>query len=475
MTKPTADTCHAVNRELFDFIKASPTPYHAVAHIREMLTDAGLTPLTESEKWALEPGRGYFVTRNGSSLIAFKVPKGGFSGFMMAAAHCDSPCFKIKENATLSDGAYARLSVEKYGGMLCSTWMDRPLSAAGRVVVRTEKGAAVKLADLSEPCAIIPSVAIHMNRNANDSASFNPAVDMLPLFAAENVPYAAADCGSSENIGTACNAPCSGLSDPVGAGDAAHGGESFRSRAARAAGVCESDILSADMFLYNPQPPVEWDGFIAAPRLDDLQCAYAAVRAFAGSTPAGAVPVCCIFDNEEVGSQTKQGAASTFLADTLRRICLALGISGDGYQRCIASSFLVSCDNAHAVHPNHPEYMDKNHAVYMNRGIVIKYNANQRYTSDAVSSAIFKLMCERAQVPVQYYANRADMPGGSTLGNIANTQVSLNTVDVGLPQLAMHSAYETAGALDTAYMVRALSLFFGSALHMDSDGEYTVE
>ena len=432
-----------MNQSLFDYIAACPTAYHAVDHTALLLEKAGYTELHEHTKWNLEGGKGYFVTRNGSSLIAFRAPvTKDFSGFMMTAAHGDSPCFKVKENAEMSDGHHLRLSVEKYGGMLCASWTDRPLSVAGRVLIRTEQGIATKLVDLSDPCAIIPNVAIHMNRNANDGMSYNPAVDMIPL------------CGEASEAGF------------------------LRKRIAEAVGVSEEDILTTDLFLYNPRAGVEWSGYISAPRLDDLQCAFSSLTAFleAGRREAqpDTVPVFCLFDNEEVGSQTKQGAASTFLYDTLSRVMDSCGFTRDELTRKLASSFLVSCDNAHGVHPNHPEYQDKNHAVYMNGGVVVKYNANQRYTTDGVSAALFGLICERAGVPVQRYANRADMPGGSTLGNIANTQVSLNTVDIGLAQLAMHSAYETAGARDTALMVKALTAFFLSRITAEGGGAYTV-
>ena len=427
-----------MNKELFDFIAKSPTPYHAVKNVCDELSAKGYTELSESKKWNLEPGKGYYVTRNCSSVIAFRVPEKDFSGFMMTASHCDSPCFKIKENAELADKYYVRLSTEKYGGMLCSTWLDRPLAVAGRITIRTEKGISVRLVDTEKPCAVIPNVAIHMNRSANDNMSYNPAVDMLPLF-----------CGGDDK-------------------------GSFRALIAKTAGCDESDILTTDLAVYNPQYGTEWNGYISAPRLDDLQCAFGALEAFVSAEKAESLPVYCLFDNEEVGSQTKQGAASTFIACVLERISENLGLSGAEHYAKIANSFLLSCDNAHAVHPNHPEYQDKNHAVYMNEGIVIKYNANQRYTSDAVSAAIFQLVCEEAEVPFQRYANRADMPGGSTLGNIANTQVSLNTVDIGLPQLAMHSSYETAGAKDTEYYVKALTCFYGKSLSMENDGEYKL-
>ncbi|MBQ4112140.1 MAG: M18 family aminopeptidase [Clostridia bacterium] len=432
-----------MNESLLTYISACPTAYQAVEHTAEILEAAGYQHLREGCLSSLAAGRGYYVTRNGSSLIAFRTPSStDFRGFMITAAHDDSPCFKIKENAELCDGRTLRLAVEKYGGMLCATWMDRPLAVAGRVTVRTSGGISVRPVVLSDTTGIIPSVAIHMNRNANDGASYNPAVDMLPLM------------GEASDAGL------------------------LRRRLAEALNVAEADILTTDLFLYNPQPGMEWSGYISAPRLDDLQCAYASLSAFLTAGEASAipdtVPVFCLFDNEEVGSQTKQGAASTFLFDTLTGICEAVGLSHAGMIGKLSSSFMVSCDNAHAVHPNHPEYRDPNHAVYMNGGVVIKYNANQRYTSDAVSAGLFALICERAGVPIQYYANRADMMGGSTLGNIANTQVSLNTVDIGLPQLAMHSSFETAGAKDTAYLVNALTTFFSTELLDCGEGEYRL-
>ena len=421
-----------MNQALFSYIAACPTAFQAAAHTAALLEAEGYRLLRETEEWTLEPGGRYYVMRNGSSLIAFRLPKGRPVGFMMTAAHGDSPTFKIKENAELTGENETRLSVEGYGGMLCASWMDRPLSVAGRAMVRTEDGVAMRLIDLHDDLALIPNVAIHMNRDANNGAKYNFAVDMQPLYGEK-------------------------------------GG--FRRRIAEAAGVAEEDLLTHDLFLYNPQPGVEWGGYISAPRLDDLQCAFAALQGFLTAGESQSAAVYCLFDNEEVGSQTKQGAASTFLRETLERICDALGLT---LRTMAAGSFLLSCDNAHAMHPNHPEYADKNHAVRMNGGVVIKYNASQRYTTDAVSAALFQTVCEAAGVPFQRYANRPDMAGGSTLGSIANTQVSLNMADIGLAQLAMHSAFETAGAEDTAHMVQALKTFFGMTLRSGGDGTYQL-
>ena len=417
------------NTALFDFIAHCPTAFHTAATVCEALTAAGYTRLAESDAWTLEAGRGYFVSRGASSVIAFRAPE-AFGGFVIAAAHGDSPAPKIKENADLKSADYTELSVEPYGGMIFSTWFDRPLSVAGRVIVRTEGGIAARLCDLGVPAAVIPNVAIHMNRTMNDGTKLNAVVDLLPLY---------------------------------GGADA----EPLRARGAALLGVAADDILSADLFVYNPQAGVEWNGYISAPRLDDLQCVYAALHGFLDAGCGAAAKVLAVFDNEEVGSRTQQGAASTFLCDVLRRVSAAFGRD---YDAAVAGSLMLSCDNAHAIHPNHPEYADKNHQVRMNGGVVIKYNANRNYATDAWSAALFRVICTRAGVPVQLYANRADMPGGSTLGNIANTQVSLPTVDIGAAQLAMHSAYETAGAADTAYLYRAIKQAFETTLTAVSDG-----
>lgn len=425
----------SINRELLDFIKRSPTAFHAVDTAETILRENGFTEIPESDAWSIDRGGKYFTKRNGSSLIAFSVPEGETAGFMMAAAHADNPSFKVKENEELKSEIYIRLSTEGYGGGIHSSWMDRPLSAAGRIMVRVENGFEVRLVDMKEPVALIPNLCIHFNRDVNKSFEYNAAVDMVPLFR-----------------------------------DADGSCPSFRRMIADKAGVREEDILSTDIFLYNPQDGIEWNDYISSPRLDDLQSAYALLKGFVQADPGKAVTVYCLFDNEEVGSGTKQGAASTFLSDVLERIAGALGMSGEERIRALRSSFMISCDNAHAEHPNHPEFRDPNHSPRMNGGIVIKYNASQHYTTDAVSAAVFKLLCEQAGVPCQRFANRADLRGGGTLGNISTTQVSVNTVDIGLAQLAMHSCYETAGAKDTEYLVKAMALYFSSSISAADSG-----
>lgn len=423
--------------EMLSFIQKNPTAFHTVASLKDALDGAGCRELLESGPWRLEKGQGYYVCRNGSSIIAFRVGTEleNYS-FNIAASHSDSPVFKIKEKAELqAGGKYTRLNTEGYGGMICSTWMDRPLSVAGRVLVREGDGAIVsRLINFDRDLALIPNVAIHMNREVNDGFKFNKQVDMLPLFAGE-------------------------------------GESTLMELTAKELGVEREQILGSDLYLYNRDRPAVWGRsgeFVSSGRLDDQQCAFAALKGFLAGRNDRSVNVLACFDNEEVGSGSKQGAASTFLYDVLRRISLALGGSEEDYLRALASSFMLSADNAHAVHPNHPEHTDAGNCTYMNEGVVVKSHAGQKYTSDGMSVAAVRELAARAEVPLQYFANRSDKNGGSTLGNISMTQVSVKCVDIGLPQLAMHSCYETAGIKDTWYMVRLMTEFFNS--HFEEAG-----
>ena len=429
-------------KELMTFIDNSPSCYHVTANFAEMLEQAGYQALNEQDKWEIRAGGKYFVTRNGSSIIAFRVPKNLKGGFLMAAAHSDSPTFKIKENPEHpAVGHYIQLNTEKYGGSLMATWFDRPLSVAGRVLVQQDGAIAVKPVAVEEDLLVIPSVAIHMNRSANDGMKYQANVDTYPLFGDEQAAGA------------------------------------FMDTVAKAAGVEKDAILGHDLFLYCRQKGtlVGCDGkMMLSPKLDDLECAWSLMQGFLAAEEGESLPVCCVFDNEEVGSETKQGAASTFLRDTLRRIVLGLGGSEEQLLTMLAQSFLVSADNAHARHPNHPEYADGDNAPFMNKGIVIKYNANQRYATDGVSAAIFRSVCKAAGVETQVYANRSDLPGGGTLGSIANTHVPVNTVDIGLAQLAMHSVCETAGVQDLADLCKAMEVYFGKTLTKQGAGEYRL-
>lgn len=414
---------------MLEFIEKSPSSYHAVENVQKALEGAGYVPLLENSKWALSPGGKYYVARNGSSLIAFSIPEMEPAGFHMIASHSDSPCFKIKEEPEMKvEDRYVKLNVEKYGGMILSTWLDRPLSVAGRVVAADGQGnTVIKNVDVDQDLFVIPNVAIHMNRDMNKGVEYNVQTDMLPLY-----------------------------------GEAGQDG-AFQEMIAKAAGMESGDILGSDLFLYNREKGRVFGAkgeFLCAPRLDDLECVYASLQAMLCAVPERYINLMIVFDNEEVGSTTRQGAASTFLQDTLKRICLAMGGGENDYHRLLADSFMISADNAHAVHPNHPEKADPTNRPYLNGGIVIKYHGSQKYTTDAVSAAVMKEICKRAEVPWQTYANRSDIAGGSTLGNLSAAQVPVRTADIGLPQLAMHSAYETAGARDVEYMIRAMECFY---------------
>lgn len=428
-----------ISQEMTQFLKACPTAFHAVHQISRELEANGYKKLREREKWEIQPGGKYYVTRNDSSVIAFCIGSDlSDYSFNIAASHSDFPTFKIKEHAFIEvKKKYLQLNTEGYGGMICSTWFDRPLSVAGRVIVKEEDHFVTKLVNIDRDLVMIPSLAIHMNRSVNDGYAYNKQVDMLPLFsAAENQK------------------------------------EEFKKLIAQAAGVCEDAVYGSDLYLYNREAPSVWgaqEEFVSAQHLDDLQCAYASLKGFLEGGQEKSVNIYACFDNEEVGSGTKQGAGSTFLYDVLRRIHLGLGKSEEDYYRAVAGSFMLSADNAHAVHPNHPDKTDAENCVYMNEGIVVKSHAGQKYTSDAVSIALFRNICEKAEVPVQFFANRSDQAGGSTLGNISSGKVSLNAVDIGLAQLAMHSAYETAGIKDTCYMIKAMKQFFSTHFY-EADG-----
>ena len=418
--------------ELLKFIEECPSSYHVIAKLSEQYRGAGFTELEERKDWSLEWGGSYFVTRGGSALIAFRLPESGeVRGVHAAAAHCDSPTFKIKENPEKMSEQYVTLNVEKYGGMIYSTWMDRPLSVAGRVAVEDPKTGEIvpKLVDIDRDLCVIPNLAVHMNPNINKGMEYNPQVDLQPLFAVQGKK----------------------------------GQKSLRELAAEAAGVRAEEILGQDLFLYVREkgrflgPEKE---MILSPKLDDLQCVYALTRGHRECAPKEYLTVCAVFDNEEVGSGSSQGADSTFLEDVIARIGEALQIPSSRLREWIASGFMISADNGHAVHPNHPEKADPTNRPCLNGGIVLKYNSALKYTTDGMTAAKLRCLCKKAKVPCQNYVNRSDIAGGSTLGNISTAHVSLPSVDIGLPQLAMHSAVETGGTKDTWYAVKLMREYF---------------
>ena len=421
-------------KALISFLDASHSVYHAAAYLADTLAQAGYCKLSEGESWALAPGGKYYLTRGGTAVLAFRIPEEAPKGFLISASHSDRPTFKVKENPELV-GAYTRLSTEKYGGMLIAPWLDRPLSVAGRVMVETPNGAESRLVDIDKDLFMIPNVAIHMNRSANDGYKWNPAVDTLPLVGGKNAK------GKLEKLLT------------------------------KAAG---GKILGSDLYLYIRQKASVWgveQDYISAMALDDLQCAWGCTQGFLKAENCGSIPMLCVFDSEEVGSSSVQGAASRLLEATIGRICKALNLDE---QVLLSNSFMVSADNAHALHPNHPELADGNNAPVVNGGLVLKFNANLRYTTDGLSAAVFRKICDKVGVPVQTYCNRADIPGGSTLGNISLSQVSIPSVDIGLPQLAMHSCYETAGVQDSLYLEDAMAAYYSSDLQL-KDGNFQIK
>ena len=415
--------------ELKAFLDRSHSVYHAVAALICDLEAAGYTALEEGADWVLTPGGRYYLVRGGTALIAFRIPSKTPVGFMLSASHSDRPTFKLKENGELT-GKYTRLSTEKYGGMLIAPWLDRPLSVAGRVLVDTPEGVRTRLVDIDRDLLLIPTVAIHMNRSANENTGWNPAVDTLPLVGGE-----------------------------------AAGGKLQQLLEAAAGGK----LLGHDLYLYVRQQACVWgidETYISAAALDDLMCAWCCTRGFLEAPESEAIPVLCVFDSEEVGSCSAQGADSAMLASALIRIAEGVRLPPE---RLLRNSFVLSADNAHALHPNHPEYADPNNAPIMGKGVVVKFNANQRYTTDGLAAALLRKLSEKARVPLQTYYNRADLPGGSTLGAISLSHVSILSADIGLAQLAMHSCYETAAAADADHLVQLMTAFYGSALQNRGD------
>lgn len=417
-------------KDLFEFLNESPSAFHVVENIAKELEAKCYTELFENETWRLSSARKCYVKRNGSSIIAFAIPKKEIRGFHIFSAHSDSPSFRIKEDAEMVfEESYVRLNVEKYGGMILPSWFDRPLSIAGRVVVKEGNMLTEKNVNIDKDLCVIPNVAIHMRGELNSNLTYSVQSDLLPLF-----------------------------------GDFSSKGK-FDEMIANAAGAKKEDVLGRDLFLY-PRQKASYAGanneLIMAHGLDDRSSVYAGLRGLLDSEDEGGyVRVLAIFDNEEVGSGTKQGAASTFLEDTLYRIAESLSFSRTDYLKLISESFNISADNAHAVHPALPSKADPTSRPYLNKGIVLKFNGNQKYATDALSAAYLRKLCMDNGINVQNYSNNSDVAGGSTLGNISTSQVSVKTVDIGIPQLAMHSAVETMGAADYEDMIKLATAYFG--------------
>ena len=428
------------SKELLRFIQEHPSVYHVIEGQRQQLLKAGYEELFENDVWQLQEGGRYFVTRNDSAIIAFRIPGRDFRGFMIMASHSDSPVLKIKDNPEIrSDGKYTRLNVEMYGGALMAPWFDRPLSVAGRVIIRSGSCISTKLVNIPRDLLLIPSLAIHMDRTVNEGRAIKVQKDLLPLYGLDSD---------------------TGLLDLISA----------------EADIAPESIVGYDLFVYNRQSPSVWGAcgeFMSSPRLDDLQCAFSSMCGFLESAGSDSVPVHAVFDNEEIGSMTKQGAASPFLKDTLERIANSLELPRQEYLNRLSQSFMLSADNAHAFHPNYPDKCDPVNKAVMGGGVVLKFSGNQKYTTDAVSAAIVRLLAGKADVRLQTFTNHSDIPGGSTLGNISSQQLAIKTADVGIAQLAMHSPYETCGSTDTEELVKLARMLFSASLTDHKNG--TVE
>lgn len=409
-------------QQLSQFLQNSLTAYHAVDNARALLEQNGFLQLLETEDWTLAEGGKYYVVRGGSSIIAFTVGSLDEFAFKIVASHTDSPALKIKENPLVKNGVYQKLNVETYGGGIWYSFFDRPLKIAGRVVVK-DGNALISKTVQSSHNVTIPSVAVHMNREVNSNFSVNAQVDLQPLI---------------------------GLGDDV---------QNFLSD------VCDQDVVSYDLFVVNASQPYEFGlggEFLASPRIDNLTSVYASLEGLIAHADSCGVCVAAALDNEEVGSQTLQGAGGDFLENVLRRIAYALKFDDNEYYKALASSFLISLDNAHALHPNHPEKSDPTNRTLMGGGVVIKTHANKAYTTDALSSAVIKTVFDRAGVQHQTFFNRSDMRSGGTLGAISLGHVGVLSADLGLAQLAMHSACECVAKSDYSQLITGLTAFYSS-------------
>lgn len=419
-------------QDLLNFIDASPSPWHVVATSAERLINSGFKALNESEAWQLETGGRYFVTRGGSSMIAFTIGQNGLptSGFNMVGAHTDSPGLRLKPHAAYSSDGLIRIGVEVYGGPILATFADRDLSIAGRVNIRSAQGFETKLIKFEKPVLRLPNLAIHMNREVNDKGlKFNKQTE-LPLLFSETVDDVEADSQFLEKIATLLK-------------------------------VEVKDIINFELNVFDTQKGVIWGAnqeFIANSQLDNLASCHAALTAILANEKPKNTAICALFDHEEVGSESATGASGSFLADIVERISLHL--NKEEKLRALANSFFISADMAHAFHPNHASSYEPCHHVHINKGPVIKTNANQRYATNATSAARFIRLCEQAGVPYQQYAHRTDLGCGSTIGPIVASRLGVASVDVGSPMWAMHSIRESAGVLDHAYMIQVLTSYY---------------
>ncbi len=421
---------------LLDFIDASPSPWHVVDTVAQRLLKEGFVPLTESQAWQLKAGERYYVVRGGASIIAFTMGKQALTttGFRMVGAHTDSPGLRLKPHAAYAGDGLVRIGVEVYGGPILASFTDRDLSLAGRVSVRTAAGFEMRLVKFNEALMRLPNLAIHMNREVNDKGLLLNKQTELPLIFGETQAGVEAE-------------------------------QQFLGHIAQAIHADVKDILSFELNVFDTQKGSFWGAnqeFIANSQLDNLASCHAALTALLATLTSEASCVCAFFDHEEVGSESAAGASGSFLNDVINRIASSQQLDDEARLRALANSFFISADMAHAYHPNHSSAYEPSHHVLVNKGPVIKTNANQRYATNAESAARFMTLCEQAKVPYQQYAHRTDLGCGSTIGPLVAANLGLASVDVGSPMWAMHSLRESAGVLDHSYMIAVLTTMFNS-------------
>ena len=426
---------------LFDFLNKGVSAFHSAAAAAAILEANGYEERPESAAWELVPGGKYYTTRNGSAVLAWRMPKGELTGWHVTASHSDSPTWKIKELDGGKDAVFARAETEGYGGMIMPTWLDRPLSVAGRILIRTENGVKSILVHPDRALACIPNLCIHFDHEVNKGKNYNPQVDLQPIFGAA--------------------------------------GTTLRQVLAEEAGVRAEDILDSDLMLCTCEQAVRVGlkgEYFMSGRIDDLECAYATLYGFlqGRGEEAGRGDIWVMFDNEEVGSSSRQGAQGSLMSDVLARIEESLGVTKEQSIRARTNCLLLSADNGHAIHPNHPEKSDQKLPVNMGGGVILKYNARQTYTTSGLTGAAFTAICEKAGVPVQTFANRADVAGGSTLGNLLGRQILMPMVDIGVGQLAMHSAMETASCKDAEYLANACAAYYNTPIFQPEDGQWKL-
>lgn len=418
-------------KKLAGLMEKSPTSFNVIEQNKKILDKNGYVELNESEEWKLTPGGKYYLTRNLSTLVAFQMPKTkNPNGFMIVASHSDHPCFKIKQNTEIDiEGEYTLINTDPYANLMYYTWMDRPLTVGGKIFRKTKSGIKTEVVNANKPLFLIPSLSNHQQDNVNKNGfRVNAHTQLRPLFGGENAK----------------------LLDLIADN--------------------KKDIIDYELYAVQYTKPLIWGAnneYLSARAIDDQACVYCSLLGFIEATPKNSIPIHVVFDNEEPGSATKQGAASILLTNVLKRIA-------PNYKQMLPSSFIVSADNGHAFHPNYPEITDSTMKCHMGKGIVLKYSTNLSYSTDGLSSAIALDIAKSINIPIQKFYNKAGAPHGSTLGKFISPETTIACADMGLAQLAMHSGYETCSTKDPIYLKEFMKKVYSSSLKMEKDGNYKL-